>query len=90
MSSNVYYSCEGIEVGQVIYQKTCDEIRMSLDGKITEVNPREEPWVILDIDVSSQRFNLFNLQNQRKYKMYFKEFEYLLKIKRIRISSEVA
>lgn len=58
--------------------------------KITEVNPREEPWVILDIDVSSQRFNLFNLHNQRKYKMYFKEFEYLLKIKRIRISSEVA
>ena len=90
MSSNVYYTCEGLEGGSVLYQKTCDEIRMSLDGKLTEVNPREEPWVILDIDINHQKLNLFNLQSQRKYKMYFKEFEYLLKIKRIRISSEVA
>lgn len=90
MSSNVYYSCEGIEVGQVIYQKTCDEIKMSLDDHVEEVNAREEPWVILDIDINHQKLNLFNLKSQRKYKMYFKEFEYLLKIKRIRISSEVA
>lgn len=90
MSSQVYYTCEGLEVGSVLYQKTCDEIKMSLDGHIEEVNAREEPWVILDIDINHQKLNLFNLQSQRKYKMYFKEFEYLLKIKRIRISSEVA
>lgn len=90
MSSQVYYTCEGLEVGSVLYQKTCDEIKMSLDGHVEEINSREEPWVILDIDINHQKLNLFNLQSQRKYKMYFKEFEYLLKIKRIRISSEVA
>lgn len=77
-----------VDVGSVIYQKTSDEIQMSLDGDITAINEHEEPWVIMDINKDTM--NLYNLENGRKYKMYLREFYYLVRHKRIRISNEVA
>ena len=77
-----------VEVGSVIYQKTSDEIQMSLDGTTTAINEHEEPWVIMDINKDTM--NLVNLENGRKYKMYIKEFYYLVRHERIRISNEVA
>lgn len=79
-----------IEIGTVLYQKTSDEIQMSLDGDITAIGEHEEPWVVEDIDVSNQKLKLFNLQTHRVYKMYFKELNYLIRHERIRISNEVA
>ena len=77
-----------VDVGSVIYQKTSDEIQMSLDGDITAINDHEEPWVITDINKDTM--NLYNLENGRKYKMYLREFYYLVRHDRIRISEEVA
>lgn len=77
-----------IEIGTVLYQKTSDEIQMSLDGDITAINEHEEPWVIMDINKDTM--NLYNLENGRKYKMYLREFYYLVRHDRIRISEEVA
>lgn len=77
-----------VDVGSVIYQKTSDEIQMSLDGEITAINEHEEPWVIMDINKDTM--NLYNLETGRKYKMYLREFYYLVRHDRIRISEEVA
>ena len=77
-----------VDVGSVIYQKTSDEIQMSLDGDIQAINEHEEPWVIMDINKDTM--NLYNLENGRKYKMYLREFYYLVRHDRIRISEEVA
>ena len=79
-----------IEVGTVLYQKTSEEIQMSLDGDITAIGEHEEPWVVKDINKSQQTLKLFNLKTQRTYKMYFKELNYLVRHMRIRISNEVA
>ena len=77
-----------VDVGSVIYQKTSDEIQMSLDGDIQAINEHEEPWVIMDINKDTM--NLYNLENGRKYKMYLREFYYLVRHDRIRITEEVA
>lgn len=79
-----------IDIGTVIYQKTSDEIQMSLEGDIMAINEHEEPWVVEDINISKQILKLFNLKTQRIYKMYFKELNYLVRHERIRISNEVA
>ena len=77
-----------VDVGSVIYQKTSDEIQMSLDGNITAINEHEEPWVIMDINKDTM--NLYNLETGRKYKMYLREFYDLVRHDRIRITEEVA
>lgn len=79
-----------VEIGSVIYQKTSDEIQMSLEGDIQAINEHEEPWLVEDIDVSRETLKIYNLKNGRKYKMYFKEFYYLVNHDRIRLSNEVA
>lgn len=55
-----------VEVGSVIYQKTSDEIQMSLEGDIQSINEREEPWLIEDIDVSRETLKMYNLKNLKK------------------------
>lgn len=77
-----------VDVGSVIYQKTSDEIQMSLDGDITAINEHEEPWVIMDINKDTM--NLYSLVTGRKYKMNLREFYYLVRHDRIRITEEVA
>lgn len=79
-----------IEIGTVLYQKTSEEIQMSLEGDIKAIGEHEEPWVVEDINVSNQTLKLYNLKTQRTYKMYFKELNYLVRHFRIRISNEVA
>ena len=79
-----------IEIGTILYQKTSEEIQMSLKGDITAIGEHEEPWVVEDIDNGKQILKLYNLKTQRTYKMYFKELNYLVRHMRIRISNEVA
>lgn len=79
-----------IEIGTILYQKTSDEIQMSLEGDIEAINDHEEPWVVEDINVSRETLKLYNLQTGRVYRMYFKELNYLIRHFRIRISNEVA
>lgn len=77
-----------IDIGSVLYQKTSDEIKFDLEGNYETINEHEEPWVILDY--KNNTYLLYNLKNQRKYKMQERELEWLLKHKRIRISKEKA
>ena len=77
-----------IETGMVLYQKTCDEIRMDLQGNTQAINEHEEPWVV--VDVLKDTYKLMSLETQRTYRMYRKEFEWLLRHSRIRIGKERA
>lgn len=76
-----------IEIGNILYQKTSDEIRFDLEGNFETINEHEEPWLVLDI--KKDVYLLFNLKNQRKYKMHEKELSWLLIHERIRVSEEV-
>lgn len=77
-----------LETGMVLYQKTSDEILMDLDGNTQAVNEHEEPWVVMD--VMKDTYKLISLETQRTYKMYKKEFEWLLRHGRIRVGKERA
>ena len=77
-----------LETGMVIYKKTCDEIVMDLQGNTQCINEHEEPWVVMD--VMKDMYKLISLENQRTYKMYKKELEWLLRHGRVRIGKERA
>lgn len=87
-----------IEVGTIIYFKTCDEIRMDLKGNTKRINEHEVPYLVETIKVDrciknntyykSTKYYLFNLINQKRIKAYKNELIYLLENNRIRISKE--
>lgn len=62
-------------MSDIIYIKTCDEIRISLDRKIEEVGTRWEPWVILD--EYSKGYKLFSLETQKTRMMSKLEYKFL-------------
>ena len=49
-----------------------DYFLFDLEGNFETINEHEEPWLVLDI--KKDVYLLFNLKNQRKYKMHEKEF----------------
>ena len=67
MSSCVNYLSECVKVEDKIFK--VDKNNCSV----------KECWLVIDISLECSRFNLYNLENDKKYKMTFKEFEILYK-----------
>lgn len=65
-----------IKEGTILLQETCDEILIGLNGNTTEVNKHIEHWLVKDI--KKNEFVLYNLDNQRIWKISKDKMQYYL------------
>ena len=66
-----------LKEGMILEQQTSDAIELDLQGKINNViNPHIEHWLIEDI--TSTNYVLYNLDNQRKWKIKKEDMKYYL------------
>lgn len=65
-----------LDIGTVLLHRTCDEIRIDLNGNTEGINEHMEHYVIEDI--TSKTYNLYNLDRGNTWRIEKEKMKYYL------------